>query len=202
MNSCSIPILGHSIDYWLNYCGSTERSLITRNRKLVPFPVIRRLLNMFMAMLLRLSWIPWSAAQPKGSVSFDITPCSSLKVNRRFRGTYCLHLQGWLVSQTRKEHETGSSNRPSDQQTHWPTTIFENYKMLKWVRHGSIEERLCWPRFACYLLHAGFLSGFPSTVKMKETCFSETSFDFERIRLHHIPKDWTLHNNLCENHKS
>jgi hypothetical protein len=27
----------------------------------------------------------------------DITPCSPLKVNRRFGGTYCLHLQGQII---------------------------------------------------------------------------------------------------------
>lgn len=34
----------------------------------------------------------------------------------------------------------------------------------------------------CYLLHAGCLPGFPSTVKMK-------AFDFERTRRHHIPEN-------------
>jgi hypothetical protein len=32
----------------------------------------------------------------KSSVFWDITPCSPLKVNRHFRGTYCLHHQGQI----------------------------------------------------------------------------------------------------------
>jgi hypothetical protein len=30
-------------------------------------------------------------------IFWDITPCSPLKVIRRFGGTYCLHLQGFLL---------------------------------------------------------------------------------------------------------
>jgi hypothetical protein len=194
MNSCTIPVLGHWIDYWLNYCGSTERSLITRNRKLVPLPIVMKLLNMFLATLL---W-PWSTVQLKSSVFLDITPCSSLKVNRRFRRTCCLRVDG---KPSKKTAWSRKINRPADQQTQWPINRL-TYEMLKWVRHGTTEIRLCWLRFACYFFHAGFLPGFPSTVKMKKTCFSKTSFDFERTRAHHIPEDWTLHNNRCENLKS
>jgi hypothetical protein len=41
-------------------------------------------------------------------VFWVITPCSPLKVNRHFEGTCGLHLHGWRVSQTRKQHEVGS----------------------------------------------------------------------------------------------
>jgi hypothetical protein len=33
----------------------------------------------------------------KSSIFWDIKPCSPLKVNRRFGGTYRLHLQGFLL---------------------------------------------------------------------------------------------------------
>jgi hypothetical protein len=33
----------------------------------------------------------------KSTVFCDITPCSPLKVNRRFGGTYLLHLRGFLL---------------------------------------------------------------------------------------------------------
>jgi hypothetical protein len=36
-------------------------------------------------------------------VFWDITPCSLLKVNQRFRGTCCLHLQGQRISQARNQ---------------------------------------------------------------------------------------------------
>jgi hypothetical protein len=41
----------------------------------------------------------------KSSVFWDITLCSPLKVCRWFGGTYLLHLQGWWISQTIKQHE-------------------------------------------------------------------------------------------------
>jgi hypothetical protein len=36
----------------------------------------------------------WTKGRVKSTIFWDITPCSSLKVNRRFGGTYHLHLQG------------------------------------------------------------------------------------------------------------
>jgi hypothetical protein len=41
-------------------------------------------------------------------ISWHVTSCSSLKVNRRFRGTYRLHLQARRISQT-KEKEAARS---------------------------------------------------------------------------------------------
>jgi hypothetical protein len=38
----------------------------------------------------------------------DIAPCRPAKVDRRFGGTYCLHLQGQKVSHARNHHEAGS----------------------------------------------------------------------------------------------
>jgi hypothetical protein len=37
----------------------------------------------------------------KSSVLLDITPCSPLKVNRRYGGTFRFHLQGQRISQKR-----------------------------------------------------------------------------------------------------
>jgi hypothetical protein len=34
----------------------------------------------------------------KSNIFWDITPCSPLKINRRFGGTYRLHLQGRKIS--------------------------------------------------------------------------------------------------------
>jgi hypothetical protein len=44
----------------------------------------------------------------KSSGLFDITPSGTLLVNRRFEGTYHLHLQGRRISQARNQHEAGS----------------------------------------------------------------------------------------------
>jgi hypothetical protein len=38
----------------------------------------------------------------KSTIFWDITPCSQLSVNRRFGGTYSLHLQGRKISWARK----------------------------------------------------------------------------------------------------
>jgi hypothetical protein len=37
----------------------------------------------------------------KNTIFWAVTPCSPLKVNRRFGGTYRLHLQGWRISRAR-----------------------------------------------------------------------------------------------------
>jgi hypothetical protein len=44
------------------------------------------------------------------SFFWDITPCSLLKVNRRFGGKCHLHLQGRRISQERNRHEEGSKH--------------------------------------------------------------------------------------------
>jgi hypothetical protein len=47
----------------------------------------------------------------KSSIFWNKTLCSSLKLSRRFGGTYCLHLQGRRIYQTREQCEAGS-NQP------------------------------------------------------------------------------------------
>jgi hypothetical protein len=42
----------------------------------------------------------------KSSVFWDIMLCTLWKVNRHFRGTCHLYLQGWRISQTRKQPES------------------------------------------------------------------------------------------------
>jgi hypothetical protein len=44
----------------------------------------------------------------KSYVFRDITPCSLLKVNRRFGGICCFHLQGRSISQERNQCETST----------------------------------------------------------------------------------------------
>jgi hypothetical protein len=44
----------------------------------------------------------------KRSVFWDITPCSQLKVNGHFEGTYHLYIQGRRISQARGQQEAGS----------------------------------------------------------------------------------------------
>jgi hypothetical protein len=42
----------------------------------------------------------------------NITPCTSSKLNRRFGGTYQLHLQGRKISQARNQCESNSPQIP------------------------------------------------------------------------------------------
>jgi hypothetical protein len=42
------------------------------------------------------------------SYLLGIATCRPLKANRRFGGTYCLHLQGRRISIERNQHEAGS----------------------------------------------------------------------------------------------
>jgi hypothetical protein len=47
-----------------------------------------------------------TAVVMKSAVFWDITPCSPLKVNRRFGGTYRLHLHGRRISRVRNQRES------------------------------------------------------------------------------------------------
>jgi hypothetical protein len=47
-----------------------------------------------------------TAVVMKSSIFWDITPCSPLKVNRSFGGTYRLHLQGRRISRARDQRES------------------------------------------------------------------------------------------------
>jgi hypothetical protein len=55
----------------------------------------------------RLSSEHWD--DKKSTVFWDMTPCSPLKVNRRFGGTYRLHFQGRRINQTRNQRSSGTS---------------------------------------------------------------------------------------------
>jgi hypothetical protein len=55
---------------------------------------------------LQLGFEVLAAVVIKSSILWDITPCSPLKVNRRFGETYRLHLLGRRISQTRKKQKS------------------------------------------------------------------------------------------------
>jgi hypothetical protein len=42
----------------------------------------------------------------KSAIFWDITPCSPLKLNRRFGGKFRLHLQGRRISRVRNQRES------------------------------------------------------------------------------------------------
>jgi hypothetical protein len=47
-----------------------------------------------------------TAVVMKSAIFWDITPYSPLSINRRFGGTYSLHLQGKKISRARNQRET------------------------------------------------------------------------------------------------
>jgi hypothetical protein len=47
----------------------------------------------------------------KSYIFWDMTPCTPVKVNRRFGGIYHLHLEGRRISQARNWHVAGSQQR-------------------------------------------------------------------------------------------
>jgi hypothetical protein len=47
-----------------------------------------------------------TAVVMKSTIFWDITPCSPLKINRRFGGIYCLHFHG-RISRERYHREAG-----------------------------------------------------------------------------------------------
>jgi hypothetical protein len=47
-----------------------------------------------------------TAVVMKSTIFWDITPCSPLSVNRRFGGTYRIHLQGRIICRARNQRES------------------------------------------------------------------------------------------------
>jgi hypothetical protein len=58
------------------------------------------------------------------------------------------------------------------------------------------------PSKACYALHAGFMLGLLSTLKMEMTYSFKMSADFQQTIRHYIPEDRTLRKHWRENWKS
>jgi hypothetical protein len=62
-------------------------------------------LHVYCDISLMLTYVKEQLCRLKSCVFWDITPCSPLQVNRRFRGTCHLHLRGSKLSQVRNQHE-------------------------------------------------------------------------------------------------
>jgi hypothetical protein len=136
----------------------------------------------------------------KNYVFWNITPCNLLKVNRRFRGTCRLHLQGRGISQTIHQHEVSFCLFHS----YTCTILWSNTEVLKlwcvsYVSHGhgaeldqlrevsvlnsiQMEPDLF---TTCFMVVSCF--SYCSTLKMEATCSFETSVYFQRTTRHYIP---------------
>jgi hypothetical protein len=67
-----------------------------------------------------------TAVVMESSTFWDITPCSPLKVNRRFREICRLHLQGRRISHERNKREAG--NKQSNRKCIFPPASYVNPK--------------------------------------------------------------------------
>jgi hypothetical protein len=119
----------------------------------------------------------WKQNLIKSTIFWDITPCSPLNVNRRFGGTYRLHLQGRRIL---------SYGRASRNWVTFPSCFLYNPKFL--LADCS----------ACHLVSC---LSYSLTLKMEQLCSSETSVDIQGTTWRYTPEDGTLHNRRCENPK-
>jgi hypothetical protein len=71
----------------------------------------------------------------KSSIFWDITPCSPLKVNRRFGGTCRLHLQSRRISRTRNQRE-------SRWQARWKRHVPPKRRLTFKQIHGVISQKI------------------------------------------------------------
>jgi hypothetical protein len=108
-----------------------------------------------------------TAVVMKTYIFWDITPCSPLKVSRRFGGI-CHHLQRWRVSQDRNQHATGSKK----------ITCLAYSLTLKMPLHA-----------ACLILVSCF--AYSSNPKIESRFSSETSVDFQQTTLRCTSEDRT-----------
>jgi hypothetical protein len=70
-------------------------------------------------------------------VLLNITPCSPLKVNRRFRGTCRIHLQNRIISQTTNQHEVRTINLEGGRKIFLPKLLL-TFRRL----HGFVSKRI------------------------------------------------------------
>jgi hypothetical protein len=73
----------------------------------------------------------WIILDMKSAVFLDITPCSPLKVNGRFRELFRLHLQG-RISQARNHRESRWRSRVSEQKRRSACQLLSRW-LLAWI---------------------------------------------------------------------
>jgi hypothetical protein len=143
----------------------------------------------------------------KSSIFGNITQCSPLKVNGRFKGT-CFRLQGRGIGQSRNQHEE-SSNLVSCRIWGFHSGGFEEYLLLGYdllarcfaelfynPEDGggtflrNVEYHSTHYTLATCLLAA--LLNYSTTLKMEAVRSSETSGTTQRTTRRHIPEEDTL----------
>jgi hypothetical protein len=97
-----------------------------------------------------------TAVVMKSSIYWDVTPCSPLKVNRRFGETYSLHLQGRRISRARNQHKEDTKQGCS---TCW---------FLIWL----IIRPYCWRRYVPPK-HGSTFKGLHGGISQKTELFKD-----------------------------
>jgi hypothetical protein len=77
----------------------------------------------------------------KISIPWDIMPCSLLKVNWRFIGTWRIHLQGWKISQAKNKHEAGSKESIVSCQVLFFKPQLWNFGLTLKGLHGAVNQK-------------------------------------------------------------
>jgi hypothetical protein len=114
-----------------------------------------------------------TAVVMKSTVFWDIMLCSLLKVSRHFEGTYCLHLQGRIISRARSQCAS-----------RWQA-IRGTYRLH--IQCRKICRACLAPAFTLVSCLA-----YSSTLKVETICSSGTSVDLQQTTRHCISEDSTL----------
>jgi hypothetical protein len=88
----------------------------------------------------------------KSTIFWDITPCSPLRFNRCFGGTYRLHLQGQRIRQTRSQHESKWKAERILRPRRWRRYVPPKRQLTLNGLHGIISssEMLLFTRLCCW----------------------------------------------------
>jgi hypothetical protein len=94
------------------------------------------------------------------SMIWDVTPCSSVKLHRRFGGTYRLHFQRWKESKTR--NELPSSLRVQNIFWHWRRKL--DLALKCWNSTGLHDVTA--QKLYLFLIGSAEITSDPATVKI------------------------------------
>jgi hypothetical protein len=122
----------------------------------------------------------------KRTIIWDITSYSPLKVNRRFGGTYDLHLQGQRISQARIQRVSRCLFLPSA------------FTMVSYPAYSStlLMEAICASETSVDFQRTTRL------ISQKIALFITTAVRTSDPTRHYILEDRTLHNHRCEDLRS
>jgi hypothetical protein len=98
-----------------------------------------------------------AATSMKMAVVWDVTSCTLVDNDRRFRGSYCLHHQGLeAINKTTQRHSPEDRRMKSDRRTDTTSDLCHDFKQFlqskrnkpkvhtAFVTYCSENNRLCW----------------------------------------------------------